>query len=93
MKKEIWPVVLYCGWFLMGPPVTEQDIKNNTTETRAYKRPLSEWDHLQSYDSAKECEDYRSATLTSAPREALKNRLYASLLLARCIPADSIPVK
>ena len=50
MKKQIWPVVLYCGWFLMVPPVVGGKV--------AKAAPIAQWTHWKSFDTSKDCEEY-----------------------------------
>lgn len=45
-------VVVLAGWYLLAPPLTA-DLKLDSDQ------PLTKWNHLGSYDSAKECEMYR----------------------------------
>ena len=88
-------ILLAMGWFLMTPPVTDKDQAN-------VYAPISEWTHQKSFDTAKECENYKSEamevwredkqTKDNETRRAAK-RAFVAVGAGRCLPSDSIKVK
>jgi hypothetical protein len=85
------------GWFLMGPPITDEEIQSRNIVS--HKRPVSEWIHYFSYDSAKECQSaldrLRDQVLKDPkePQDSEQNRLYATVVYARCLPSDAVTLK
>ena len=77
----------------MAPPVTNEEVK--TGIFASYKKPISEWTHLRSFDTAEQCEKW----LDGLRAEAKKNQdpkadlLRAMIPVARCIPSHSIQFK
>lgn len=63
--------------------------------------PLTEWIHLESFDTAQECENRKiNLPMSIRPFSEMKDedkdtarRILQSYLLARCIPSDSIQLK
>jgi hypothetical protein len=53
--------------------------------------PIAQWTHWGSYDTAKDCEDSSAKTWDMADKKG--GIAQEMLFRARCIPADSIPVK
>ena len=43
-----WPAVIVMGWYLVGPPIHEGVVQPDA--------PLKKWSHVESFDSARECE-------------------------------------
>jgi hypothetical protein len=81
MKKQIWPIILYCGWFLMVPPRDKRVLDH---------APIQDWLHLQSYDTALECENSKADFIKNTAKRHDYPDPFAQ---SRCIPADSIPLK
>ncbi len=72
--------LLACGWLLMAPPARGG---------RFPETPVSEWDHVSSFDTATECEDRREGLQDRAKNDMMK----LVWLLSRCIPSDAIRLK
>ena len=67
-------VMLASGWYLLYAP-------NNQ-----YALPLKLWEHIASFDTAKECEQFKNTLLTKQARDLpLQSRAL------RCISADQFP--
>ncbi len=93
-------VLLASGWFLFAAPLSP-DGKVDTA------RPLSEWKHERSFDTAKECEAYKEeegdrmlrvifvwAERENKPPQMNPNWQYAApKAYGRCIPSDAVKVK
>lgn len=85
-------MLLSCGWLLFTLPITP-DVKSVD-----YDQPLSRWQHAGSYDSAKDCEDTKSAVVMALKRSVdlgdknaqLNLRAYVS---GRCVPTDALGFK
>jgi hypothetical protein len=76
-------ILLVSGWLLLLPPFVS---KGRFDE----KRPLKEWDHDSSYDTAQECEEFRNRMWARYKEQ--KNSLFAErILTSRCIPSDIYP--
>jgi hypothetical protein len=60
------------GWYLMVPPIHKSGIL-----TRFWYGQLADWSIVNSFDSAKECEDYREK-MVGASRNASKQPPSAS---------------
>ena len=58
-------ILLVIGWFLLLPPFASKDRIDE-------KRPLKEWDHDSSFDTAKECEDFRNRMSSKYDQEGKK---------------------
>lgn len=108
MKDINTATLLLSGWFLMVPVVSDQDVKTKGFDyalARAMARPLSEWNHDSSYDSAKECEAAKQDKIDQimfvrgkplVPRDsigAIEKRMLQQYIVSRCIPSDSIQLK
>jgi hypothetical protein len=76
-------ILLATGWPLLLPPFAGKDRVDD-------KRPLKEWDHDSSHDTAKECEDYR-VNLWNRYKGDGKKQYAERMLGARCIPSDIYP--
>jgi len=74
MKQPRWlPVVLYCGWFLLVPPLGDKPA------------PYSEWEPALSFDTASDCEKTRfetakSTTLSPSDKDRLTR--------GKCFPTE-----
>lgn len=77
-----------CGWFLMSPP----QIGNGPDVD--IDRPLSAWIHKKSFDTARECEEFRLGVVEAVKDKSDKTSRYVhnSAVQARCIPSD-FPLK
>jgi len=65
----------------MTPPSSGRDMNID--------RPLSEWHHISSFDTAKECEDGKFRMITAARKEN-DNRKEQLWSFSRCISSDAI---
>ncbi len=77
--------VVLLGWYLMLPPLTPPPTRY------AYKRPLSQWRIVQSFDDADACQDYASTFFDSARQEramGVLNPVYRDYMFAQCIASD-----
>ena len=81
------------GWYLIAPSFSKQgNWQPNLTA------PLSYWAVIQSFDSAKECEDFRTATQKrfgappTTPTNA-KEAARAGAQYAQCISSDDPRLK
>ncbi|MGD0076804.1 MAG: hypothetical protein ABSD31_21115 [Candidatus Binataceae bacterium] len=82
------------GWYLMVPPFGNGDFKENA--------PISQWSTDTSFDTAKECEDYRVAvnkkTQADLPPHGSKptdsaQAFAVKMLLGQCIASDDPRLK
>jgi len=85
-------ILLSCGWLLFTPPATPD--ANNVE----YDQPLSGWQHVGSYDSAKACEDVKSMVVQAmiASRDRGDKGAHLNLLKylsGRCVPTDALGFK
>jgi hypothetical protein len=81
MNRKIWPVVPYCGWFLMVPPYDKIKVLDHL--------PISKWHHSRSFDTANDCEINIGNRWAKLDKEKPKSLQTEALLAARCVPADS----
>ena len=82
MKRQIWPIILYCGWFFMVPRMDKGNILDNL--------PVSNWTHMSSHDAAINCERAKTDLFSSLQKNNRSSLQMEAVLIARCIPADSI---
>jgi hypothetical protein len=82
MNKQIWPVVLYCGWFLMIPQYDKTKVLDHL--------PLSKWNHNRSFDTANDCEINLGNRWEKLDKEKPKSIQAEALVFARCVPADFV---
>ena len=98
--------MLLAGWFLMAPIVSDKEVKTKGLDNamvRAITRPLSEWLHDSSYDTAKECEAAKQekidfsilnrTKLQAFPGDTKRETMTQVYIQSRCIPSDSILLK
>jgi len=81
--STISTILLATGWLLLLPPIVSKDTIDN-------KRPLREWDHDSSYDTAQECENFR-ARMSERYEKQGKQLHQDRFLFSRCIPSDIYP--
>lgn len=97
-------VLLAFGWLLMMPRLLDKDVKTfGATEAlfRAMERPVSEWEHVKSFDSAKDCEaqilQFRENAHRLASDRTINPASFATEVappaFSRCIPSDAIQIK
>ena len=89
MKLRHAAALALTGWYLMIPPAIEEH-SNHRLYTKA--APLSQWQMLKSFDTAKECEGAVEA-LAKPLRAAIDQQQHLSLddmrpLYARCFASD-----
>jgi hypothetical protein len=84
-----YSTILLAGWFLFLPPRIG-DSKNPTVDSN---KPLSQWEHHMSFDTAKECEEYRQRALNSTAASKTTKIPTDTWIFARCIPSESIQFK
>jgi hypothetical protein len=75
MKPRHAAALALVGWYLMVPP------ESHTT------RPLSEWYHISSHDTASECEDDR-VKLKDAYKRQNNQEKEKLMVFSECIEAD-----
>ena len=108
--RHKWFLVLACGWVLMQPPpklpawervkiwLGFAKAEFLTLEYDADLRaPLSAWEYIRPYDTAKECEEFQSLRSLNATKDLLKRDKTEDILKAgrwalymsssRCVPA------
>ncbi len=86
------PMILLAGWFLMVPPRF-----GSTTTLADPDKPLSKWKLERSFDTAKECEDYRDQMFDFydlKQKQDTKQYQYFvdAYANARCIPSDQYSI-
>lgn len=77
------------GWYLMIP---QSALPPNV----AYKKPLSTWQTIQSFDTADECQDYLSDFFQRSREKAALNMLepaYRDFMFAQCVASDDPRLK
>jgi hypothetical protein len=78
------------GWYLMVPPSIPPG------STHGYKRPLSQWRLVQAFDTADQCEDFKSTFFDSSRQQRTlgvldpANRNY---MFADCFASDDPRLK
>lgn len=79
--------LLACGWFLISPPRVGDGPDVNA------KRPLSEWIHQRSFDSAEKCEQFRVSLIGTTMNRTSITALYTrnAAIEGKCIPSDVPP--
>lgn len=77
-------VLLTCGWFLMSPPRVGDGPEVNA------RRPLTEWIHQRSFDTAQSCEQFRSRLIVTTMNQAGDTAVYTRNVAAegKCVPSD-----
>jgi hypothetical protein len=94
------------GWYLMAPPIAH-DSQGHATGKVLNWLPLSSWEQISSFDTAKACEDYQSnqvMTTASAVTAAKKRAQTTQQLrnidadwgqtdLAKCVASDDPRLK
>jgi len=78
-------VLLLGGWLLLLPPLDP----DGEFDTGA---PFKNWDQLQAYDTATECEHGKAEWfgIVSRNKKAPKEKHENQLVEARCVPAEHI---
>jgi len=98
--------VMLAGWYLMSPPIAS-DSHGHATGKVLNGLPLSSWEQLLSFDTAKACEDYQweqvtmmANTTTAAKKRAqtqqqLRNldAAWGQIDLAKCVASDDPRLK
>jgi hypothetical protein len=66
----------------MAPPITDEEVKTKTI--LSHKKPISEWTHIQSFDTAKQCESWRDPAVGNRTKgnNAEVDKLTATLAFA-----------
>lgn len=94
------------GWYLMAPPIAP-DSHGHATGRVLNGLPLSTWEQLSSFDTAKGCEDYQweqvtsmASTTTAAKKRAQSEEqlrrldaAWGQIDLAKCIASDDPRLK
>jgi hypothetical protein len=78
MKTRHAAALALVGWYLMAPLSLQTNL------------PISEWNHIGSYDKATDCEDGRVALAEKNKHDPQKYRL---ILLSECIASDDPRLK
>src|SRR5262249_40810998 len=93
--------MLLAGWLLMVPLASDKEVKTKGLDyaiAKSMARPLSEWSHDSSYDSAKECEAAKQdkidlfmsdKLLSKAFTRDTQRKMIQQYVQSRCIPSDS----
>lgn len=82
-------ILLTCGWLLFMPTPTKSTPEGAIDATI---RPLSEWTFEGGFDTAKECNDYKSNLIQAAKTK--QNKLMGTIYLnSKCVPTDAIGFK
>ncbi|MBI4526810.1 MAG: hypothetical protein HY695_23695 [Deltaproteobacteria bacterium] len=90
-------VLLACGWLLFYPPFPPGQFENWDG-----KRPLTEWHHSGSFDTAAECEQSKTKEVSrmgaavSAVEDPQKQQLLNAVAYyqaGRCVPSDALGFK
>ncbi len=77
-------ILIACGWFLMVPPLNGKTVQDSA--------PMAKWTHVTSFDTARECENDR-VLLGKSYKEQGKEVEERAIVMSRCIPTDSLPMK
>lgn len=77
-------VLFACGWFLMSPPRI-----GDGPEVDA-QRPVADWVHQKSFDSAAQCEQFRVSLMATAMGNTSGPAVYTRNVATqgRCLPSD-----
>lgn len=73
-----------CGWFLISPPPIDKGPNGDLD------LPLSVWVHKKSFDTARECEQFRLGVVDAVKDKSDQPPRYAynSAAQGRCVPSD-----
>ena len=88
-RTRFFSTLLASGWLLFAPPLTD-DGKHFDISS-----PLSEWEHLLSYDTARECEQQKGEAMLTLPKMGEHTTNYSFRIIGgtahgRCLPSDSL---
>ncbi len=94
LSLRVSPVILFSGWLLMYPPLTDRPYPFPAARVVNPSAPISQWEQLNAYDSAEACESDRQSRIATAQDMASRLPGLApppgGLLYLRCVPADSV---
>jgi hypothetical protein len=81
---EASAVVLYTGWLLMLPPWDGHGGANTNA-------PLNRWEHHESFDTAKDCQEGLTSNWDLASRVyGQDGKTTKRYRVARCVPSEAV---